>query len=203
MRARRITPLQGSQRGLTLIVGLIMLVLTTLIVLASFHLGRNNLDIVTNAQQRAEGLAAAQQTIEAALNSPLLTTSPAAIFPVPCPGFPNNTQCYDVNADGKNDVVAQITPPPSCVKAEPVPLTSLDLANTNDQLCTVGIPPSCFGMGGACSNSNCDSTVWDVRAVAQTLNPSGNAPAGQGATAVVNQGISVRVAKDDVATSCP
>ena len=35
-----------SQRGVTLVVGMIMLVLITLLVLAGFHLGRNNLDIV-------------------------------------------------------------------------------------------------------------------------------------------------------------
>ena len=58
-----------SQRGVTLVVGMIMLVLITLLVLAGFHLGRNNLDIVGNAQQRNDALGAAQQTIEAAVNS--------------------------------------------------------------------------------------------------------------------------------------
>ena len=38
-----------SQRGVTLVIGMIMLVLITLLVLASFHLGRNNLEIVGNA----------------------------------------------------------------------------------------------------------------------------------------------------------
>jgi hypothetical protein len=203
MRRRCHLALPGSQRGLTLFVGLIMLVLTTLIVLASFHLGRSNLDIVGNAQHRDEGLAAAQQTIENAVNSPLLTTSPASIFPTPCAGFPANTLCYDVNGDGTNDVVAQITPVPSCIKAEPIPMTSLNLADANDQLCTVGVNQGAFGLGGAGGNSNCSNTVWDVRAVAQDLGPTGAAPVAQGATAVVDQGIAVRVAKDDVATSCP
>jgi Tfp pilus assembly protein PilX len=44
------------QRGVTLVVGMIMLVLITLVVLASFHLGRNNLEIVGNAQQHATKL---------------------------------------------------------------------------------------------------------------------------------------------------
>jgi|ERR1043165_4566289 hypothetical protein len=203
MRRLGYIALPGSQRGLTLFVGLIMLVLTTLIVLASFHLGRSNLDIVGNAQHRDEGLAAAQQTIESAVNSPLLTTSPASIFPTPCAGFPANTLCYDVNGDGTNDVVVQITPAPSCVKAEPIPMTSLNLADANDQLCTVGVNQGAFGLGGAGGNSNCSNTVWDVRAVAQDLGPTGAAPVAQGATGVVDQGIAVRVAKDDVATSCP
>jgi Tfp pilus assembly protein PilX len=49
-----------SQRGVTLVVGMIMLVLITLVVLASFQLGRNNLEIVGNAQRRNDALTAAR-----------------------------------------------------------------------------------------------------------------------------------------------
>jgi Tfp pilus assembly protein PilV len=136
------------QRGVTLVVGMIMLVLITLLVLASFHLGRNNLEIVGNAQQRNEALAAAQQTIEAAVDSPLLTSNPAAIFPTPCAGWTGNTLCYDVNADGTNDVVVQITPPPTCVKGQAIPLTSLSLTDPNDQACRTQVQ-QCFGQEGA------------------------------------------------------
>ena len=202
MQPRRIPALPGLQRGLTLIVGLMMLVLTTLIVLASFHLGHSNLEIVGNAQRRDQALGAAQQTIEAALHSPLLTTSPGSIFPGACPGFPDNTLCYDVNADGTDDVAVQLAPTPTCVKAQPIPLTSLNLADPNDQLCTVGVGAG-FGLGGAGSNSSCSNTVWDVRAVGRDLDPTGTTLAGQGATAVVDQGIAVRVWTDDVAASCP
>lgn len=203
MTRRHAIALPGSQRGVTLLVGLIMLVLTTLLVLATFHLGRNNLEIVGNAQHRDDGLDAAQQTIEAAISSPLLTSSPAAIFLAPCSGFAGNTLCYDVNGDGANDVVVQITPTPKCVRAQPIPLMSLNLADVKDQQCTLGINQGGFGVGGASGNSNCANTVWDVRAVAQTLNASGTAPVGHGPTAVVNQGIGVRVATAEVDTSCP
>jgi Tfp pilus assembly protein PilX len=196
-------PLSGSQRGLTLVVGLILLVLTTLIVLASFHLGRSNLSIVGNAQHRDEALGAAQQTIEAAVNSPQLTTSPGSVFTVPCAGFPANSLCYDVNADGVNDVVVQLVPTPTCVKSQPIPLTSLDLNNANDQICAAGVSQGSFGIGGASGNSSCSNTTWDVRAVARDLDPSGAATASQGTTAVVSQGIAVRVMTDDVATACP
>jgi len=94
-----------SQRGVTLVVGMIMLVLITLLVLAGFHLGRNNLDIVGNAQQRNDALGAAQQTIEAAVNSRLLTATPGSVFPTPCSGWPDNTLCYDVNGDGTADII--------------------------------------------------------------------------------------------------
>ncbi len=205
MKRRRIPmALPASQRGVTLLVGMIMLVLITLLVLASYQLGRTNLEIVGNAQQRAEGLATAQQTIEAAFTSPLLTSSPDAIFPKPCPGFGNNnTLCYDVNGDGKNDVVVQVTPPPKCIKAQPIPATSLNLADPNDQQCTLGVSQGGFGTGAANNNSNCANTVWDIRAVAQNLDAGGAAPASQGPTAVIDQGIAVRVGTNEVESSCP
>ena len=192
-----------SQRGVTLVVGMIMLVLITLVVLASFQLGRNNLEIVGNAQRRNDALTAAQQTIEAAVNSPLLTSSPGSIFPTPCSGWPDNTLCYDVNADGTNDVVVQITPTPTCVKAQVIPLTSLSLTDPNDQACRTQQPQSCFGQGGACNDSSCANSVWDIRAVAQDLAPNGTSVASQGSSAVVNQGIAKRVATNENATSCP
>jgi Tfp pilus assembly protein PilX len=200
MRHRHKIAGRRSQRGVTLVVGMIMLVLITLLVLASFHLGRNNLEIVGNAQQRNDALTAAQQTIEAAVNSPLLTSNPSSIFPTPCPGWPANTLCYDVNGDGTNDVVVQITPQPTCVKAQIISLTSLNLPA--DQVCTVGVPQN-FGQGGAGLDSNCANSVWDIRAVAQNLAPNGTSVANQGPTAVVNQGIAKRVGKNEVATSCP
>jgi Tfp pilus assembly protein PilX len=204
MTRRRIR-LSGSraQRGVTLLVGMVMLVLITLIVLASYHLGRNNIEIVGNAQQRAEGLAAAQQTIETAFTSPLLTTSPTAVFTTPCAGFGDNTQCYDVNGDGKDDVVVQITPTPTCIKAQPIPVTSLNITDPNDQLCTISVNQGAFGVGSASNNSTCANTVWDVRAVANNLDATGAAVVTPGPTSVVDQGIAVRVETAVVDTSCP
>ena len=60
----RFTTARRNQRGATLVVGLVMLVLATLIVLASFRLGFANLAIVGNAQNRNESIASAQQAIE-------------------------------------------------------------------------------------------------------------------------------------------
>jgi Tfp pilus assembly protein PilX len=198
MRHRREIAARRSQRGVTLVVGMIMLVLITLLVLASFHLGRNNLEIVGNAQQRNDALGAAQQTIEAAVASPLLTSNPASIFPTPCPGWPANTLCYDVNGDGTNDVVVQITPAPTCVKAQVIANISLPPGD----ICKTATP-QCFGQGCPVDESNCANSVWDIRAVAQNLAPNGISAASQGPTAVVNQGIARRVSKNEVATSCP
>ena len=203
MRRRHKIAVRRSQRGVTLVVGMIMLVLITLLVLASFHLGRNNLEIVGNAQQRNEALAAAQQTIEAAVDSPLLTSSPGSIFPTPCSGWPANTLCYDVNADGTNDVVVQITPAPTCVKGQVIPLTSLSLTDPNDQPCRIQVQ-QCFGQEGCASTgSSCANSLWDIRAVAQNLAPNGTSAASRGPVAVVNQGIAKRVRASEIAATCP
>ena len=203
MRHHNRIAVRRSQRGVTLVVGMIMLVLITLLVLASFHLGRNNLEIVGNAQQRNEALAAAQQTIEAAVDSPLLTSNPAAIFPTPCSGWPYNTLCYDVNGDGTNDVVVQITPAPTCVKGQAIPLTSLSLTDPNDQPCRQQVQ-QCFGQEGCAStNSSCANSLWDIRAVAQNLAPGGTSAASRGPVAVVNQGIGKRVRASEIVATCP
>jgi Tfp pilus assembly protein PilV len=189
-----------AQRGITLIIGMILLVLTTLVVLATFHLSRSNTAIVGNAQQRADAVAAAQQTIEAAVNSPFLTSNPEAIFTAPCGQA--NTLCYDVNGDGQNDVVAQITPQPACVRAQVIPSTSslLNFNDPADQKCALGQTCS----GGSCDNgTNCANTVWDVRAVAQNLGPDHVTPASQGPKSVVNQGVAKRVSTGEMESACP
>jgi Tfp pilus assembly protein PilX len=194
---------RNAQRGITLIIGMILLVLATLVLLATFHLSRNNTTIVGNAQQRADAVAAAQQTIEAAVNSPLLTSNPASIFTTSCPGQPANTLCYDVNGDGRNDVVAQITPPPACIRAQVIPLTSLDVSDPADAKCTIGVNQGSFGKGGGSLDSSCANSVWDIRALAQNLGPDGVTPASQGPKAVLSQGIAKRVGKYEIATACP
>jgi Tfp pilus assembly protein PilX len=187
------TMARRHQRGATLVVGLVMLVLATLIVLASFRLGMANLAIVGNAQNRNEGIASAQQAIEEAISSPLLTTAPSSIFPAPCAG--PNTQCYDVNGDGRDDVTVTLTPAPTCVKAETIKNSSLDLAQEDDRRCTLGVAQN-FGVAGAgTSDSLCSNSVWDIRALADDVSTR--------TTAVVNQGVGVRVRTVDIATSCP
>ena len=52
------------ERGATLIVSLIMLLLLSLLAANSFTLAKGNLQIAGNLQQREQDLAAAQQAIE-------------------------------------------------------------------------------------------------------------------------------------------
>lgn len=65
-----------AQRGATLIVGLIMLVLLTLVVTSAFMLSTGNLKAVGNMQFRNEAAAAANKAIEQVLGSDF-TKAPA------------------------------------------------------------------------------------------------------------------------------
>jgi Tfp pilus assembly protein PilX len=182
-----------GQKGVTLIVGLIMLVLVTLLVLSTFHLGRTNLEIVGNVQHRNEALGAAQQTIEAAISSPLLTTNPSSIFPNPCKG--ENTLCFDVNGDGTDDLMVTLTPTPTCVKAEVIKTANLNLAVEDDRRCTIQVAQTLGIENTGSSDSLCSNSLWDIRAEAQDTATR--------TTAVIEQGVAVRVRTVDVSTSCP
>jgi hypothetical protein len=66
------------QRGVTLVVGLIMLVLITLVVTTAFMLSNTNLKAVGNMQFREEAIAAANAAIEEVISSDDIFFAPAA-----------------------------------------------------------------------------------------------------------------------------
>ena len=91
-----------AQRGATLIVGLIMLLLLTLTIGSAFTLSGTNLKSVGNMQMRDEALAAANAAIEELLALDFVGTG-------------NQTIPVDINKDGIDDYQVQI-PAPSCVR---------------------------------------------------------------------------------------
>lgn len=181
------------QRGVTLVVALIMLVLLTLLALTSFNVGKSNLQVVSNMQQRDETIAAAREVIEETISSTRFFSSPNNVLLNPCGG--PNQRCIDSNGDGVPDVTVALTPPPTCVKAQAIKNTDLDMANSEDAGCSLGAAQN-FGVAGAVTgNSECANSVWEINAVA-TDN-------GTQASVTVTQGVAVRVARDDIATNCP
>ena len=94
----------NRQTGATLIVGLIMLVLMTLIAVGAFIVSNSNEKAVANMQYKYESIAAANQAIEQVLSSPF-TKLPTA-----------ETINVDINNDGINDYSVQITKP-TCVRS--------------------------------------------------------------------------------------
>ena len=123
-----------AQRGATLVVGLIMLVLLTLVVTSAFMLSTGNLRAVGNMQFRNEAIAAANKAIEQVLGSPF-TNDPAAAA---------ESIDVDIDNDGNTDYVVDIAEP-ECIRA------------------TVASPnaPSSLSLPGMSSASSWN-TVWDV-----------------------------------------
>ncbi len=126
-----------SQRGITLFVGLIMLVLITLMVTSAFTLSTTNLKSVGNMQAKDEAIAAANQAIEQVLSSPFTTVPTAEEINV------------DINNDGTVDYVASIAIP-TCIRA------SIESAAVK----TSGTLP-------AMSTVNTYNTVWDIQATVE------------------------------------
>lgn len=144
------SPPSGSQRGATLIVGLIMLVLITLLVTSAFTLSTSGLKSVGNMQARDEAIAAGNKAIEQVLSSPF-TNSPAG-----------ETINVDLNNDGTTDYVVVFNTP-TCVSAAEIPGT------------TVSPSSGTLGSAFAASTSNLFETVWDLDANVTDANGSGAA----------------------------
>jgi Tfp pilus assembly protein PilX len=183
----------SRQQGITLVTALIMLVLLTILALTSFNLGNSNLQVVSNMQRRQQALAAAHEVLEETISSANFATTPGAALASTCGG--TNQRCIDSDGDGKTDIKVTLSPPPSCVKVQPIKNSDLDLGNTEDVGCAVGANQN-FGVAGSSDgNSDCENSVWDVNAVATDTATQ--------ASVKVTQGVAIRVAKDDVATNCP
>jgi Tfp pilus assembly protein PilX len=183
----------SAQRGATLLVSLVMLVVITLFVLTTFNLGKSSLQIVGNMQQRNQAVTSAQSAIEEAISTTRFFQSPNLVFLASCAGI--NARCYDVNGDGKPDVTVTLTPVPFCIIQKTIPNASLDLSNAEDLGCSVGQSQSFGIVGSATGNSLCANSIWEINAVATDAVTQ--------ARATVTQGIAVRVSTDNVASICP
>lgn len=163
------------QKGVTLIVGLIMLVLITLMVTTAFTLNTANLKSVGNMQFRNESVAAANKAIEQVVGT---------FFP---PGFlaapTGTTITFDINNDTTTDY--------SVVVAAPVCIEANVVAGTSGS-------GGCSGVrGGAlagCSSPNY-STLWDVKA--SVTDPV------SGSSVAVRQGVRMELTEVQRNAVCP
>jgi hypothetical protein len=128
-----------AQRGATLVVGLIMLVLITLLVTSAFTLSNTNVKSVGNNQIRNEAVAAANKAIEQVLSSPF-SDAPAA-----------ESIDIDLNNDSTTDYTVDFAAP-VCVSATVISGSSA--------------PPSSITLGSmfAVGTPNYYHTIWDLDA---------------------------------------
>jgi len=131
----------GRQRGIVLILSLIMLVVLTLLAVSAIRLSTVNLRTVANAQSRSEAMSTAQRTIDLILSS----------------NFTDNVagtaQTLTVAEGGKNYSV--VVARPCLVRTVPVQNVSLDISKADDKKCldTLSNPFSA-----------CADTVWQIQA---------------------------------------
>ncbi|HET8744144.1 MAG TPA: hypothetical protein VFM98_00960 [Ramlibacter sp.] len=188
-----------SQRGITLVMALIMLILLTVMALSTFNIGKTNLQIVDNAQQQIQAQNAAQAILDQVVSSPTFVETPGEVLDNSnCPpeiGAPANSRCVDLYGDGKTVVVVAMNPQPACTQVQVVPASKLDVANKEDLGCVLGEQQN-FGIEGVNTGASlCSDSLWE-------LNAKANEPVSR-AEAVVARGVSMRVSNDSVATACP
>lgn len=153
-----------GQKGATLLVALILLVLMTLAAIMTFNLGRGNLLVVGNQQTQQVTAGVARAAIEEVISSDKFASSPSAPF------GSSNSKSYDVNGDGTNDVTVTLTPQP-CIKSYQI--VGVDVTDTTSLGCVKGVDSENFGIegasGGASSTTDCADIIWEITAIAQDL----------------------------------
>lgn len=181
-----------SQRGATLFIALVMLVMLTMFAVSSLNSSTTNLKVVGNMQSRGEALNAAQETIETVISTPQFISNPANAVLNPCGSA--NTLCTDLTGDGTPEYTTQLVPMPACVSKNAIKLSELVLTNVEDLGCAAGQSQQ-FGISGAVTgDSLCANTLWEVTAQAAGTVSS--------VRLTVTQGVGVRISVDDMATSC-
>lgn len=197
---RRSIGRRTGQRGITLVLSLIMLILLTVMALSSFNIGRSSLQVIDNAQQQTQTLNAAQSVIDQVVSSPTFADNPSGVLSnANCPTditAPANSTCVDLNGDGKTVLVVKLSPQPTCTQVKSIQAEELNVAVAEDLGCTKSTESGTFGISGANSGASlCSDSLWEINAEAS--DPVTNAKA------IVTQGVQMRVSNDAVATACP
>lgn len=199
---RQRCPEMSRQRGMTLLVGLVMLLLITLLAVSAIRLGTTNLQVVGNEQFRDESVAAANFVLDQVLNDREFITNYSAAAGKSVADVTVGQATYDVvvpkitckrtRVIASAELVTKIEYPPSSG-------TLVDAVLPADQPCVGGMSGSgvvIVSAGGAPSGSSlCSTVLWDVEARV-------TADTATGATTEVHQGIEVRVDSTDVLNNC-
>lgn len=167
-----------KQRGATLLIGLIMLVLMTLAAITAYNLGRGNLRVIGNQQHQIEAATSARSALEEIASNTYFSATPALPFGA------GNTKSYDVNGDGVADVTVTVgaagssTNPPPCVKSYQI--LPVDPNDPTAQGCASSVQQS-FGVAGATTwGAQCADMVWEITAVATDNTTQASTTAVQG-----------------------
>lgn len=179
------------QRGATLVMALIFLVLLSLFAVNAFLGATSGQRIVGNMQSRQESQAAAQTVIEQVLSSEAFARQPAAVASAP----------VTVTVGGVAYTV-RLTPPPSCYRVRTVKNSELDATIAGDRSCMrsgslqqPGVEQSSAQLTGQVADTSlCADTEWNIRAQVTDGRT--------GAQMAVHQGVAIRMAESDANLLC-
>ncbi len=189
--------LRRNQRGATLLIGLIILVLITLLAVTSLNLGKSNLQIVANQQFRGEAVESAKSALEEVLSHNDYSNTPEAplrIYDAAGTSFAlSNVKTYDVNGKGTAIVTVKVGETGNALNPQPCVKFSVDApadpTNTATQGCARQQNQD-LGIAGT-SNAQCATNAWEITAVATDSSTQ--------ASVTVLQGIKVLEDKNVVA----
>lgn len=163
-----------TQRGSTLLVALVMLVVLTLLVISAIRSSSTNLRIAGNMQMQEEAIAAAQQATEQIISNSNFTTAPVA-----------SAINVDINQDGTNDYTANIATP-SCTGSKAVQNDDPDIPSECISSGTAQNTGLFFASGAQVAGTSwCYAQQWEVQTTVQDNRT--------GATATLHQGVSMNV----------
>ena len=179
------------QRGNTLLIVLILLVVFSLFAVSAFNSSNTNLKVIGNMQARTEGASAAQLAIEQTIRTLEFTINPANIAATPIN--------VDIDRNGTTDYTVQRTPAPKCFRTLAVKAGDLDPANAADIACMQSGVAQSSGIDSAAAaatsgNSMCANSEWNIRAEATD--------ARTGIKVAADQGVAIRLLDTDAANNC-
>lgn len=187
----------SHQRGATMVVALIFLVLMTLFAINAFNSSTTNLRVIGNTQTRQESMSAANLAVEATISNDNFIQNPDGVAKTPV--------SVDVDGNGQADYTAQLKPAPQCYRAKPILASDLPPApkdpTTDDPYAPCRAAQRAGGtfidrdtpLTGTDPES-CANSEWNVRA--EVTDPKTNA------YVAVNQGVGVVVFGNEVSSYC-
>lgn len=170
--------MKSTQRGATLLVGMIMLVLFTLLAISAFRTSTAYFRVVGNMQHQSEAIAAAQSALNQVLSKGTYFITPAT--------SPTSID-VDINGDTVTDYTVAIVPP-CLLSTVAIKVTELNPKLADDLKClgsAVGKNTGLLSVQAGGTLSECSRVQWRVVASVTDANT--------GANARLTEGVAVRM----------
>ena len=179
------------QRGVSLLIALILLAAITFLSVSAFNASTTNLRAVGNTEARQGAQAAAQAAIDLTISNILFTIDPAAVAAEPLD--------IDIDGDGLADYRPILQPAPACTRVTVLKVPDLNPALPADLACMGSSVARTSGIDSGdaaleAGKSLCANSEWLVRAQTDDSRT--------GVRVALNQGVGVRILETDSENFC-